>query len=83
MQQIHRAGTAHLVFQALQRGAFFLELAVQRARRYVQQVGQCLGAVLGQGSSRMSAVPPLMRAQQLPYPLHQQAVAPILQHRQR
>jgi len=40
VQQLHRAGTAHLIFQALQRGAFFLQLPVQRARRYMQQRGQ-------------------------------------------
>jgi len=40
VQQLHRAGAAHLVFQALQRGTFFLQLPVQRARRDMQQRGQ-------------------------------------------
>src|SRR3989344_2082990 len=31
VQQLHCAGAANLVFQALQRGAFFLQLPVQRA----------------------------------------------------
>ncbi len=72
-QQLGGAGAAHLVFQALQRGAFVLELAVQRARRNGQQRGQRLGAVRLQR----------MCGQRLAHALHQQAVAPVLQHRQR
>ena len=31
VQQLHRARAAHVILQALQRGAFFLQLPVQRA----------------------------------------------------
>ncbi len=64
---------AHFVFELLQRCPFFLQLAVQRAGRQIQQRGQGLCGV--GWHSRVG--------QRLAHLLHQQAVAPVLQHGKR
>ena len=54
-----RAASAHLVFEGLQRGAFVFELAVQGARRQVEQGGQVVGVV---GLLRLGRAGPGARA---------------------
>src|SRR5439155_1718399 len=60
----------HLVLQVLQRRAFVAQLAMQRAGGDMQCVAERVG-----GREFARALP-----QQLANPLHQQAVAPVLQH---
>jgi len=71
-QQFERTRLAHLVFERLQRSALVFELPVQRARRHVEQCCQIVGAV----------TTGWLAGQRLAHLLHQQTVAPVLQHRQ-
>ena len=73
VEELDGAVAAGLVLELLQRSAFFEQLPVQGARRYVQPGGQPLG---GGGFVRVGV-------QQLAHPLHQQPVATVLQHGQR